>query len=1034
MCNVVYCFLGNDFVWMFVDDPLTLLFVFFPSLLPYLPIYSVREQQMKLRDNALQQAEQLLEYKRVLCQSDGFFSVLVSLLAEPLAKTRRTEEEHLCIEIVLHLLRNVLQAQPLMRHEDSHATTTYHHQLIALLERELVLDVVCVLCADLEQPGSPNAAYNLLLMEVLQHLVLPYKLQHVVAASKAAKRNDGKSTNEDGGKSKHDGGKSSNLAVAGAGSLRGSLLRERQTALSMASARHGNFGGSLVLGDATTTDAKKGTNWTVSTTQYAATALGRTAITAGGTTQGNKRVAVFVGALPSRHGSQTAPTPAARTACAALARFCHRFLSDCFAPWAKSLKNEFRRDSVRLEDGDRVVWLQLVAYWSEYWRATKPTKAHSSIGPLLFTMDVFSFHLVHNAADTFTQHKEYGKLAHAVSLLKEMMILLQTLYDSADETEQIMAMGLLDRLFYGSEPLDRLPKLLSQWQPGHASHQYAADLAELVHTQIKMLERHAQVCADLVDDTGKRKKAKKNNIETAHTDTITKMKMAAADFDVMGYIRKLATAHNVYLYTQLLAQYDVNGTRLNHRIVTFLLRVSQFKIVVPEQSNQDDDEVPRNPIVNTTKVVTLEPMLYNVRLLWVLHSILNDVAAARDKSLETVVQFAVRIVNRFAAAAADNPMLLVEALVKHATPHRYCEALANHYVTEELVMMAERDILLEEQEKWQAEEYDQENEDEEDTSDAPRPLFRRPRIAVDSDDEGEVEFDGGAVEAVTTPEKSKTNRKSKKKKRKAILEDSDEEDEDDENENENENEKSETEPPAEGVSKPASGNTFMDESDSEGEDVTEKAEQGRATDVPHISSPGDKQRHAFADDSDDDLAQSDTADKEKLSPSGKKRKSFMDDTDDEEPDGVVAKPDKETADSDKAGSPSKKHRAAGMDDDSESETERESSNEPNDEAAEERGNGEEHETDVQNDDSDQKETFDAMDVEDKHVAGSTKSKDNQEAEMIDDPSVDIAADVDIATLVDKSTDVASAEFMPPLKTQGTLSNEGVDSLVDSDAE
>eukprot|EP00977_Amphora_coffeiformis_P017308 scaffold5540_cov181-Amphora_coffeaeformis.AAC.11 len=937
---------------------------------------------MKLRDNALKQAAQLLEYKRVLCQADGFFSVLVSLLAEPLAKTRREEEEHLCIEIVLHLLRNLLQAQPLLAsNSGDESYLKYHHQLIELLERELVLDVVCVLCADLEQPGSPNAAYNLLLMEILQHLVLPYKLEHVVAAHKDRGKpqqdsSQASNTGKDSGKAKN----SSGIAVTSAGSLRGSLLRERQTALSMVSARHGNFGGSLVLGDATD-NKNQGTKWTVSTTQYAATALGRTNLTTGGTTQGNKRVAVFVGALPSRHGSQTAPTPAARAACATLARFCHRFLSDCFAPWAKSLKNEFRRDSVRLEDGDRVVWLQLVAYWSKYWRATKPTKKHSSIGPLLFTMDVFSFHLVHNAADTFTQHKEYGKLAHAVSLLKEMMLLLQMLYDSADETEQIMAMGLLDRLFYGSEPLDRLPKLLSQWQPGQASHQYAADLVELVHTQIKMLERHAQACADLVDETGKRKKSKKNKTDTAHTDTITKMKIAAADFDVMSYIRKLSTAHNVYIYTQLLAQYTVNGTRLNHRIVTFLLRLSQFKIASPEQSNPDDDEIPRNPIANTTKVVTLEPMLYNVRLLWVLHSILNDVAAVCDKALETVVHFAVRVVNRFAAAAADNPMLLVEALVKHATPHRYCEALTNHYVTEELVMMAERDILLEEQEKWQAEEDDIENEDNEVMPDAPNPPFRRPRVADDSDDEGELEFDGGAVEAVTTPEKSKKG-KSRKNKRKAILEDSDSEGEEDEHEKSDKEE------------------TLLDKSDSEG-DNGEEAEPVR-TDVANTSSTTTKQRRTFADDdSDGEMVPSANERRDK------KRKSFIDDSEV----GVDSEAENEREGikpSDEGDSPSKKRRAVALDDVDDTVADKESVKEMS-----RGGEGEAHD---HNKDPKQSVTSDAMSDEDKGGASLASKASGQEEPW-----------------VNKSANAASTEGDVPSKDQGASSHsDGMESLVDSD--
>ena len=130
---------------------------------------AVVQAQAQMRENALKQAAQLLEYKRVLTtQFAQFFHVLVSLLAAPLAKARqRTQDEHLCIEIVLHLLRNILSAKPLLRHNadehDQDAMT--HHQLLQVLEEHLVLDVVCVLCADLDQAGSPNAAYNLILME-----------------------------------------------------------------------------------------------------------------------------------------------------------------------------------------------------------------------------------------------------------------------------------------------------------------------------------------------------------------------------------------------------------------------------------------------------------------------------------------------------------------------------------------------------------------------------------------------------------------------------------------------------------------------------------------------------------------------------------------------------------------------------------------------------------------------------------------------------------------------------------------------------
>lgn len=85
----------------------------------------VVKQQIQLRDNAVEQAELLMEYKRAVVashskgnssKSNGLLSIFVSLLAEPLSKTgaARTDTDHLTIELVLHLFRNLLAAEPLL--------------------------------------------------------------------------------------------------------------------------------------------------------------------------------------------------------------------------------------------------------------------------------------------------------------------------------------------------------------------------------------------------------------------------------------------------------------------------------------------------------------------------------------------------------------------------------------------------------------------------------------------------------------------------------------------------------------------------------------------------------------------------------------------------------------------------------------------------------------------------------------------------------------------------------------------------------
>jgi timeless len=421
----------------------------------------------------------------------------------------------------------------------------------------------------------------------------------------------------------------------------------------------------------------------------------------------------------------------------------------------KSLKNEFRRDSVRLEDGDRAIFFQIVTFFCKWWRASGGVKlvatkdsssTSSSIGQLIFTMDVFTFNLVMNATDTFTEHKKYERLAQAVALLSEMMHLLQIMYSSKESTEQIMAMGLMDRLFYGSEPLDRLPKLLSKWTPGMSTREYLCDLVEICHMTLKLLDANAKACKTLTE-TNLKDDASKH-------DTVAKMKAIAAEFDVPSYFaRKIVSNQTVFMYTQLLSQYAVNAPHVNHRIVAFFLRVCKHPILLGDEANTGacDEYMPKNPLA--AKTVTFEPMLYNVQLLTVLNTILNDMVIRKDKEYATLLQFASTIVYNFAAATQANPMLFVEALFKHPLPHRFCDSVTNMYVTDDLRMMAERDMLLQQQRRLEQEaaafRNDEEESEDEELEFTDAPATSKTTAAADiaeksagaSDDKGANELD-----------------------------------------------------------------------------------------------------------------------------------------------------------------------------------------------------------------------------------------------------------------------------------------------------
>lgn len=681
---------------------------------------NVVKEQIQLRENAMKQADTLMEYKRAICHhpshigprktEGGVLSIFVSLLAEPLSKTgtSRTDSDHLTIELVLHLFRNLLSAEPLLisSKEAAYNAKQLHHELISLLERELVLEILLVLGADVDQ--RENAQYNLLVMELLHHLLRGMDPAAVArAASPTA------------------------AAEATRGALTQLLTREKRAPPT----RHSHFGGTLVV-------KRQGRP------QYlAASRLGekRTEQVIG--KRKSKQSDPFIGRSKTAQENHNLGGPAQTRALQTLHAFCERFIKDCYGPVMKSLKNEFRRDSVRLEDGDRVVFFRIVWFLCRWWRLSgqgnkRASSDTSAIGHLIFTMDVFTFNLVLNATDTFVQHKKYARLAQTTALLSEMMHLLHSMYRSQEQTESIMAMGLMDRLFYGSDPIDRLPKLLSKWAPGTGTREYLADLVELCHMTLKLLETNAAACEGVID--------KKN----AKHDTILKMKAAAADFDVNSYVaRKIVSNHTVSMYAQLLSQYAENSPITNHRIMAFFLRIGKIKVADGDEA-ASDPELPQNLLA--PKTVTLEPMLFNIHFLIVLDKILNDQSIRKDKNFASLLAFASQKISNFAAATQSNPLLFVEALFKHPAPHRFCEASTNMYVSEELRMIAMRELLLEEQERFDSSRGDQADEPESD----------------DEDEELEFEDFGVAAPAKMALLQDKSN------KRKAIV-DSDDDDDDD---------------------------------------------------------------------------------------------------------------------------------------------------------------------------------------------------------------------------------------------------------------
>lgn len=499
-----------------------------------------------------------------------------------------------------------------------------------------------------------NAQYNLLMMEILHHLL---KTQDPAAVARVHLPHETAST------------KTSTLAAK--------LKQEQLHLRSIASARHGHFGGTWMK------QKRDGKTSFVAAAKSQTSNQGSTSAT-----RKNRKAEPFIGSgkglLSYCRKAYTEDGPATQRANESLHNFCQRFVRDCYGPVMKSLKNEFRRDSHRLEVGDKVVFFRIVWFFCQWWRLSRKNR---KLGQLIFTMDVFTFNLVLTSTDTFYQHKNHARLAQAVALYSEMMHLLQDMHASEDETESIMARGLLDRLFYCAEPIDKLPRLLSRWSPGISTREYLCDLVELCHVSLRLLDMNQRECLTITDMGIKER-----------NDKVGKMKATAAQFDVKGYFcRKIVSNHLISMYTHLLGQYKINSASVNHRILAMFLRIARTELVVPEVQEAG---VPINPL--GCREVTLEPMLFNIHLVVTAGRILGDASISNDqKDFRELITFCTNFFNRFLSTSQKNPMLFAECLFRHPAPHRFCELFSNLYVSEELRMIAEREILLDEQRRYQ---------------------------------------------------------------------------------------------------------------------------------------------------------------------------------------------------------------------------------------------------------------------------------------------------------------------------------------------
>ena len=734
------------------------------------PFFSLQKavinEQVKLRENAISQSNAILEIKRAIIQfsraskSDSgpsMLSAIVGLLTEPLSKARKDDQDHLVIELVLHFIRNLLCSEPVIQTSKAQKESSLRLQedLISVFHQELVLDIVLVLSQQMHDATSEDAHYNLLLMEIIHHLI-----KHADPIAVAKSTGDPKTIPLGNGLSASVMAPPVSLRDKSTSiSLRSVLSKERQRLRSMAAptTRHANFGGTLVK-----LQAGNKRKILSSASPFESIQLG------GPAKSGGKKSTPFV----SESNSNKTEGMAKSKTNNGLNQFCAKFVSQGYKPLMKSLKNEFRRESGRLETQDRIVFFKIVWFFSRWQRVTNTVKCTSlkvlstnmekennqstlnaaQYEHLAITMDLFTFQMVMTAIDHYLQQKKYYELSQSVALYVELMhILYAMMHISKDEVENVMSLGVQYKLFYDDEPLDHLPVLLRAWQEGVYAKEYVCDLVELCHLTLKLMEGNIPGSSESVSKKSRRKSRKKQDDSK---DRVAIMKEEAAEFNINGYVGSLATSPKIVtgMYAHLLGRYAKNAPHINHHIVSFYLRVCRFPIYSPEGNFSDSALQEFDQACN--QAVTLEPVLYNVKLFGILSEILNDASIRGNQEFSALRQFAGTIIRHFCNSAKKNPLLVCEMLLKNYNLADHCERVTNLYADEDVRTIVAKAIL-----------YDDLQQSSNRTANAPikskskssnKPKLSDPTSNDDEESEDEAEFDDAASEdeSVDTPTKT----------------------------------------------------------------------------------------------------------------------------------------------------------------------------------------------------------------------------------------------------------------------------------------
>lgn len=579
------------------------------------------------------------------------------------------------MELILTLLRNLL-AVPNDNVSGATSENEYmthlQQDMIVLFHEENVFDVLLLLAQDIKSKESRE--WNLLLMEMFELVVrtttpdaaIDYLTEHdeyelCVSESLALDQTAPKS-----------------IPTKKTGLLSRLADESNQRART---ARHSNFGGMLSIQGPSgqnrlITDLKKPMDQQVPQAHR----KGRRKTRRKKNMQMNDLSDVFGSSTPSVTQSED---PRSRKVLKAVFEICNSMFEKSYTQLTESLKTEFERGSAKLLPTDRVQYFYLIWFLTRYHRlkqnysekfAKKKRRRYEELrskvmdkkGPeaalqlpmpepfkgfevtdILSTLDIFSFNFVLSSIETYIEQKNYTALLTGVRLLTEMMSVLVDM--GRTETSREIAHAIQERIFFEREFLERLPALFKIFAPDVLPLSYAIQVVTLTHFVLKLLDQ-----GDI-------------RVRVRRKDNLVK----ETSLNVRRYVLSLITYENIQLYTMVLAKYKTNGTKVNHFVHSFFHRVQFFQLPDEQLFSIDEDRIP-----------TLEPILYNINLLLLYNTILNDRSISSKVEFQPLIKWIRGIVKNYFTLAQTNRLVFVESLLRHSYMKRICPAIQRAYVRE----------------------------------------------------------------------------------------------------------------------------------------------------------------------------------------------------------------------------------------------------------------------------------------------------------------------------------------------------------------